>query len=120
MKKLIFASNNQHKLKEIRQVFDKYEILSLKDIGFTGEIKEDGLSFQENAYIKCETVMKYVKEKTSLDYAVLSDDSGLCVKALNYEPGIMSARYSGGGDKDNRRKLLNNLQIGLSLSNSLL
>ena len=109
MKKLIFASNNQHKLKEVRQIFDKYEILSLRDIGFTEEIIEDGLSFQENAFVKCEAVMKYVKEKTKLDYAVLADDSGLCVKALNYEPGVFSARYSGKGDAENRKKLLNNL-----------
>lgn len=109
MKKLIFASNNQHKLKEVRQIFDKYEVLSLRDIGFTGEIVEDGLSFQENALIKAEEVMKFVKEKTKLDYAVLADDSGLCVKALNYEPGVYSARYSGKGDKENRRKLLDNL-----------
>lgn len=109
MKKLIFASNNQHKLREVRQIFDKYEVLSLRDIGFTGEIVEDGLSFQENAFIKAEAVMKFVKEKTTLDYAVLSDDSGLCVKALNYEPGILSARYSGKGDKENRQKLLDNL-----------
>ena len=109
MKKLIFASNNAHKLREVRQIFDKYEVLSLRDIGFTKEIVEDGLSFQENAFIKCEEVMKYVKEKTNLDYAVLADDSGLCVKALNYEPGIYSARYSGKGDKENRRKLLDNL-----------
>lgn len=109
MKKLIFASNNQHKLKEVRQIFDKYEVLSLRDIGFTGDIVEDGLTFQENALIKCEAVMKYVKEKTRLDYAVLADDSGLCVKALNYEPGVFSARYSGKGDAENRKKLLNNL-----------
>ena len=109
MKKIIFASNNAHKLKEVRQIFDKYEILSLRDIGFNQNIVEDGLSFQENAFIKCEQVMKFVKEKTSLDFAVLADDSGLCVKALNYEPGIMSARYSGGGDKENRKKLLDNL-----------
>lgn len=109
MKKIIFASNNQHKLKEVRQIFDKYEVLSLRDIGFNQNIVEDGLSFQENAFIKCEAVMKFVKEKTNLDYAVLSDDSGLCVKALNYEPGIMSARYSGKGDAENRKKLLEKL-----------
>ena len=109
MRKLIFASNNAHKLKEVRQIFDHYEVLSLRDIGFTKEIVEDGYSFEDNATIKAEEVMKYVKEKTTLDYAVLSDDSGLCVKALNYEPGIMSARYSGGGDVENRKKLLSKL-----------
>lgn len=109
MKKIIFASNNPHKLKEVRQIFDRYEILSLRDIGFNENIVEDGISFQDNAFIKCEAVMKFVKEKTNLDYAVLSDDSGLCVKALNYEPGIMSARYSGKGDIENRKKLLNKL-----------
>lgn len=109
MRKLIFASNNQHKLKEIRQIFDHYEILSLRDIGFNQEIIEDGYSFEENALIKAEEVMKFVKEKTNLDYAVLSDDSGICVKAINYEPGLMSARYSGGSDADNRKKLLDKL-----------
>ena len=109
MRKLIFASNNAHKLKEVRQIFDKYEVLSLRDIGFTNEIIEDGLSFEENARIKAEAVMKFVKEKLKVDYAVISDDSGLCVKALNYEPGIMSARYSGGGDAENRKKLLQKL-----------
>ena len=98
MKKIIFASNNQHKLKEVRQIFDKYEVLSLRDIGFNQNIVEDGLSFQENAFIKCEAVMKFVKEKTNLDYAVLSDDSGLCVNSLNGAPGIYSARYSGDHD----------------------
>ena len=109
MRKIIFASNNAHKLAEVRRIFDMYQILSLKDIGFTKEIVEDGYSFQENAIIKATAVMDYVQNTLKKDYAVLSDDTGLCVKAINYEPGIMSARYSGGDDEANRQKLLQKL-----------
>ena len=109
MRTIIFASNNQHKLEEVKRIFKLYKVLSLRDIGFTKEIIEDGYSFQENAMIKAEAVMDYIKSNNLKEYAVLSDDSGLCVKAINYEPGIMSARYSGGNDEDNRQKLLNKL-----------
>jgi non-canonical purine NTP pyrophosphatase (RdgB/HAM1 family) len=109
MRKLIFASNNKHKLEEVKRIFDKYEILSLKDIGFTDEIVEDGINFQENALIKATTVHKFMKENTKYEYAVIADDSGLCVKAINYEPGVYSARYSGEGDEGNRKKLLSKL-----------
>ena len=113
MKKLIFASNNQHKLHEVKRIFDMYDILSLRDIGFTDEIVEDGLSFQENAFIKAEAIAKFIKGTKFESYAIISDDSGLCVKAINYEPGIMSARYSGGDDKANRSLLLSKL-MGIS------
>jgi len=109
MRKVIFATNNAHKLAEVRRIFDMYQILSLKDIGFTKDIVEDGYSFQENAMIKAAAVMDYVKNTLKKDYAVISDDSGLCVKALNYEPGIYSSRYSGGNDEANRQKLLQKL-----------
>ena len=69
----------------------------------------DGLTFEENALIKARTVMEYVKKHLKFTYGVLADDSGLCVKAINYEPGLLSARYSGGGDAENRRKLLDKL-----------
>ena len=109
MNKIIFASNNPHKLIEVRRIFDKYKVLSLKEIGFEGDIVEDGLSFEENALIKARTVMDYVKKHLKFTYGVLADDSGLCIKAINYEPGIMSARYSGGGDAENRRLVLDKL-----------
>ena len=109
MRKIILATNNPHKVAEMSRILDKYDILTLKDIGFNEEIVEDGYSFQVNAEIKAKAVMDWVKENTELDCAVIADDSGLCVKALNYEPGIMSARYSGGGDEENRQKLLRNL-----------
>ena len=109
MRELIFASNNLHKLAEVRRIFKLYKVVGLKDIGFNKEIVEDGYDLEDNAFIKARAVMEYVKEK-KLDCAVLSDDSGLFVKALNYEPGMYSSRYSGLGDEGNRQKLLNNLQ----------
>ena len=109
MKKLIFASNNKHKLQEVQRIFELYDILSLNDIGFKQEIVEDGISFQENAMIKANAVAEFVKGTKFANYAIISDDSGLCVKAINYEPGVYSARYSGGNDKDNRNLLLQKL-----------
>lgn len=112
MRKIILATNNPHKIAEIKRIFKLYEFLTLKDIGFNEEIVEDGLTFEENAIIKAEAVHKFVKNNTKLDCAVLADDSGLCVKAINYEPGIYSARYSGNGDEGNRQKVLDKL-IGI-------
>lgn len=111
MKKIIFATNNAHKLEEVRRFFKFYDILSLKDIGFNKEIIEDGYSFQDNAYIKANAVYEFIKGNPSLNsYPVLAEDTGLCVKAINYEPGIYSARYSGKGDEGNRQLLLEKLR----------
>ena len=109
MKKIILATNNQHKINEIKRIFKLYQFLTLKDIGFNEEIVEDGLTIEENAIIKAKTVHNYAKNKLKLDCAVLADDSGLCVKAINYEPGVYSARYSGQGDEANRQKVLQKL-----------
>ena len=91
---------------EAQRLFELYDILSLNDIGFTSDIVEDGYSFQENAMIKADAIVNFIKGTKYENYAVISDDSGLCVKALNYEPGIYSSRYSGGGDKENRQLLI--------------
>ncbi len=107
MKKLIVASSNKGKLKEISEIFkDYYEIVSMKDIGFNEEIVEDGNSFYENALIKAKTVSLFAGEDC------LSDDSGLVVDALNGAPGIYSARFSGedATDESNRKLLLQKLQ----------
>ena len=111
MKKIIFASSNQHKLEEVRRFFKLYDILSLKDIGFNKEIVEDVYSFQENAMIKASAVLEFVQNDPVLrEYPIIAEDAGLCVKAINYEPGIYSARYSGKGDEGNRQLLLQKLQ----------
>lgn len=90
--KLVLASNNKHKIEEIKSILSKNgidaEVLSLSEIGYTDEIIEDGVSFEENALIKAKTV-------AALGYIGIADDSGLCVDALGGAPGIYSARYAG-------------------------
>lgn len=111
MEKYVLASNNEHKLKEFREILNDREILSLKDINFYEDIEENGSTFEENCLIKARTIAKYLKEK-GLNYVVLADDTGLCVDALNGEPGIFSARYAGGhgNNQANRDLVLKNLQ----------
>jgi XTP/dITP diphosphohydrolase len=104
MKRIIIASNNKGKIKEIKAIIGEQdiEILTLEDIGFTRKITEDGHSIKENAIKKGLCVMKTVGELT------LADDSGLEVDAINGQPGVFSARFSGQGatDERNNRKLL--------------
>lgn len=88
MKELILASNNTHKVEEIKSILEDYSILTLKDINYTEEIVEDGTTFEENALIKARTICKY-SGKTAI-----SDDSGLSVDLLDGRPGVYSARYS--------------------------
>lgn len=106
MKKIVLASSNAHKIQEIRDMLKGYEIVSLQDIGFMGDIAETGETMEANARIKALAVADYCKEK-SLDYAVMADDSGLCVNALGGAPGVHSARYAEDhNDEANRQKLL--------------
>lgn len=91
MKKLIFATGNEGKMKEVRMIlaYLDVEVLSLKEAGIEAEAEENGATFEENAKIKAVEIMKRSGE------IVLADDSGLEVDALNKEPGIYSARYMG-------------------------
>lgn len=108
MNKIVIATANAGKLKEIKKIFAglSTQILSLSDFPEIPEIIEDGNSFEENAAIKARTVF----EKTGLP--AIGDDSGLAVEQLNDEPGIFSARYSGEGAtyESNNKKLLQELQ----------
>ena len=91
MKRLIFATGNQDKMREIREILagDDVEVLSLKDLDLDVDIVEDGSTFEENAASKAKTICKMTGE------IVLADDSGLEIDYLNKEPGIYSARYMG-------------------------
>lgn len=91
LKKIIFATGNEGKLREIRMILGDLdvEVLSLKEAGVETEVEENGATFEENAVIKARAIMEQTKE------VVLADDSGLEVDALNKEPGVYSARYMG-------------------------
>ena len=91
MKKLVFATGNMDKLREIKQILadPDVEVLSMKEAGVNVDIVEDGKTFEENALIKARAVSK------ASGHLALADDSGLEVDALDKEPGIYSARYMG-------------------------
>lgn len=98
MRKIIFATNNQHKTQEVQQLLEgQYEVLNLKDINCDADIEETGSSFAANAEIKA----RYVVDHFQMD--CFADDSGLEVDALHGAPGIYSARYS--GNRDDRKNL---------------
>lgn len=102
---LIFATHNQHKLQEVKQMLPKnIHFKSLTEINFNEEIEETGSTFIENARIKAQTIY----QKTGLN--VFADDSGLVINALNGAPGVFSARYAGTGkSEDNIAKVLEEL-----------
>ena len=109
MEKIIAASRNKHKLKEIGAILEKFgmEIISRDDAGIDDfEIVEDGNNFEENSYKKAYEIHKICKTAT------IADDSGLMVDYLNGAPGVFSARFSGENakDEDNNNKLLKLLQ----------
>ena len=103
LSKIIVATGNKGKLREIKQIFKNVEIISMDEAGFSGEIEETGASFKENALIKAKAV------SSALNAPVIADDSGLCVDALHGAPGIYSARFSGEGEAANRKLLLKRL-----------
>jgi len=104
---LVFATHNKGKVHEIQYLIgEKIKILSLTDIGYIEEIPETGSTFNENAFIKANTIYQIYKKP------VFADDSGLEVKALDGRPGVYSARYAGVGLKNFEPhiiKLLNEL-----------
>jgi XTP/dITP diphosphohydrolase len=108
MRKIIFASQNDGKVKEVVQILNSLgtEIISLTDLNEQIEIIEDGDSFEANAIIKARQVYNKFKLPT------IADDSGLVVEQLNGAPGIYSARYAGedGNDEANNKKLLDQLK----------
>lgn len=98
--KLVFATHNNNKLEEVKQLLPPHiELLSLNDIGCTEEIEETGNTLEENAYIKA----RYVKTHYGLN--CFADDSGLEIDALDGAPGVISARYAG-PQKDNEANIL--------------
>jgi XTP/dITP diphosphohydrolase len=105
MQQLVIASNNPGKIREITEMVEGLELLSLNDIGFTGDIPEPYYTFEENALAKASAIYKFCGKN------VFADDSGLCVNGLDGMPGVDSAHYSGSRDDEkNLQKVLDALK----------
>lgn len=106
--KIIAATQNKGKIKEIEDIFSPlgFEVISQKEAGFDIDVEETGKTFEENAMLKAKAIYDASKE------AVIADDSGLMVDALNGAPGVYSARYAGENatDSDRIKKLLSELE----------
>lgn len=113
MKKIILASNNKKKIKEMKEILEdfKVEVKSLEDENIDIDVVEDGKTFEENAKKKAKEIYEFLLERGEKEFIVLADDSGIVVDYLGGEPGIYSARYAGehGNDRKNNEKLLKKL-----------
>jgi XTP/dITP diphosphohydrolase len=105
--KIVLASSNKGKIKEIKEILKDFEIIAYTDLIKPLEIEENGKTFKENAVIKAKAIQEQLP-----GYIVLSDDSGISVPAFGGTPGIYSARFAGSNasDKDNLKKLINELK----------
>jgi non-canonical purine NTP pyrophosphatase (RdgB/HAM1 family) len=106
MKRILVATHNPSKLKEFKDIFAQYpvDLISLADLSDLAEVVEDGTTFSDNARLKA----IYFAKKHRL--TTVADDSGLVIDALDGQPGIFSARYSGKGDQANNVKVLKEMQ----------
>ena len=113
MKRLILASNNKKKIKEMKEILKELdiEVKSLENENINIDVVEDGKTFEENAKKKAKEIYEFLLKRGDENFIVLADDSGLEVDYLKGEPGIYSARYAGehGNDTKNNKKLLKNL-----------
>ena len=106
MNKLILATHNEHKAEEFKQILPQFRVQTLADLNYDQEITETASDFEGNSLLKADTIFRLY------GHIVISDDSGLEVKALNGAPGVYSARYAGEqkNDQKNTEKLLHELK----------
>ncbi len=113
--KIIYGTSNQGKINQVKEYLEykkeNIEIISLKDIGFNEEIDESGKTFEENSLIKANAIKSFC-DKNNIHEIIMTDDAGLCVDALNGEPGVYSARYAGdhASQMDCITKVLNKME----------
>ena len=113
--KIIYGTGNKAKIEQVINFFksinESINIISLKDIGFSEDIEENGKTFEENSMIKAKAIKAFCEEN-GINETIVTDDTGLCVDILNGEPGIYSARYAGdhASQEESIKKLLSNME----------
>ena len=96
MKRIVFATGNKGKLREIREILGRFAVLSIGELGLSAEAEENGATVAENALIKADEIFKKLSARGEMkDTAVMADDSGLCIDFLGGDPGVHSARFLG-------------------------
>ena len=114
--KILYGTGNKAKVEAMRKIVESHgfdaELYTLKDIGFEGDIIEDGNTFEENSEIKANAIKEFCKQNGIDDKIIITDDAGLCVDKLNGEPGVYTGRYAGENPTqiENLTKLLDNLR----------
>lgn len=114
--KILYGTGNQGKVNAMKNIIKSHgfdaELYTLKDIGFYKDIIEDGKTFEENSDIKASAIYEFCKENNITGKIIITDDAGLCIDALNGEPGIYTARYAGehASQEDSINKVLHNMK----------
>ncbi len=115
--KILYGTGNKAKVEAMRKIIEIHkfdaELYTIKDIGFDKDVEETGTTFEENSEIKANAIKEFCNEKNITDKIIITDDAGLCVDALNGEPGVYTGRYAGENPTqlENINKLLNNLKM---------
>lgn len=105
MKEIVVASNNEGKIKEIKEILENYKIISMKEAGINIDIEEDGETFEQNAITKAETIAKKLNGKMCI-----ADDSGIEIEYLKGFPGVHTKRWHKGTDRERNLKLIEKLK----------
>ncbi len=114
--KILYGTGNKAKVEAMKNIIKSHkfdaELYTIKDIGFSKEIIEDGKTFEENSEIKANAIREFCLENNITDKIIITDDAGLCVDKLNGEPGVYTGRYAGEHptQEENLNKLLDNMK----------
>ena len=114
--KILYGTGNKNKVEAMKKIIKNYgfdaELFTIKDVGYSQDVEETGKTFEENSLIKALAIKEFCDKNNINDKIIITDDAGLCVDALNGEPGVYTGRYAGENPTqiENITKLLNNMK----------
>lgn len=114
--KILYGTGNKAKVEAMKKIIKVHgfdaELFTIKDVGFDQDVEENGTTFEENSEIKARAIKEFCDKNNIIDKIIITDDAGLCVDALNGEPGVFTGRYAGENPTqiENITKLLNNMK----------